>query len=87
MNLIDNDKIQAAQQLVTQVTLGDFKAVEQSLESGLRQQLPAEKLQKTWQSLQELSWTVSPVYAGGGWGEINSGFVQCAGACCQRGDS
>jgi uncharacterized protein DUF3887 len=51
MNLIDNDKMQLSQQLVTQITQGDFKAVEQSLESGLRQQLPAEKLQKTWQSL------------------------------------
>src|SRR2546425_8130174 len=51
MNLIDNDKMQLAQQLVTQMTQGDFEAVEQSLESGLKQHLPAEKLQKTWQSL------------------------------------
>lgn len=49
--MIENDKIQTAQQLVTQLAQGDFEAVEQSLDGSIRQQLPAEKLQATWQSL------------------------------------
>jgi hypothetical protein len=51
MNMLDNDKIQTAQQLVMRLAQGDFEAVEQSLDGSIRQQLPAEKLQATWQSL------------------------------------
>ena len=49
--MIDNDKIQIAQQLVTRFVQGDFEAVEQSLGESFRQQLPVEKLQATWLSL------------------------------------
>ena len=49
--MLDNDKIQTAQQLIMRVAQGDFEAVEQSLESSVKQQLPAEKLRATWQSL------------------------------------
>ncbi len=51
MNLLDNDKILIAQQLVMRLAQGDFEAVEQSLDESTRQQLPAERLQATWQSL------------------------------------
>src|SRR5215471_3765422 len=51
MNMIDNDKITIAQQMVTQFVQGDFDAVGQSFDRNLRQQLPAEKLQATWQAL------------------------------------
>ncbi len=49
--MMDNDKIQIAQQLVTRLAQGDFEAVEQSLGGSIRQQLPVEKLQATWLSL------------------------------------
>ena len=49
--MIDNDKIQTAQQLVTRFIQGDFEAVAQSLDESLRQQLPVEKLQATLQAL------------------------------------
>ena len=49
--MIHNDKIQTAQQLVTQFIQEDFEAVVQSLDESLRQQLPVEKLQATLQAL------------------------------------
>jgi uncharacterized protein len=49
--MLDQDKIQTAQQLVTQFVQGDFGAVVQSLDESLREQLPAEKLQATLQAL------------------------------------
>lgn len=49
--MLDNDKVRAAQQLVMRLAQSDFEAVEQSLDRSIRQQLPAEKLQATWQSL------------------------------------
>ena len=49
--MIDNDKIQTAQQLVSQFVQDDFEAVVQSLDERLRQQLPVEKLQATLQAL------------------------------------
>ena len=49
--MIHNDKIQTAQQLVTQFIQEDFEAVVQSLDESLRQQLPMEKLQATLQAL------------------------------------
>ncbi len=51
MNILDSDKIQIAQRLIKRLAQGDFEAVEQSLDGSIRQQLPAEKLQTTWQSL------------------------------------
>jgi uncharacterized protein len=51
MNMLDSDKIQTAQQLVMRLAHGDFEAVEQSLDGSFKQQLPAEKLQATWQSI------------------------------------
>jgi uncharacterized protein len=47
MNMLDNDKIQAAQQLVTRFFQGDFEAVVQSLDDSIKQQLPVERLQAT----------------------------------------
>jgi hypothetical protein len=52
MNLMDIDKVQAAQELVKLLAQGNFEAVEQKLEDSLRQQLPAEKLKATWQTLE-----------------------------------
>src|SRR5260370_21182928 len=49
MNIEDT---QAAQQVVTQLAQGDFEAVEQRLAGNIRQQLPAEQLQSTLQSLE-----------------------------------
>src|SRR5260370_7552903 len=49
MNIEDT---QAAQQVVTQLAQGDFAAVEQRLAGNIRQQLPAERLQATWQALE-----------------------------------
>ncbi len=46
------DRVQTAQQLVMLLAQGNFEAVEQELESGLRQQLPEEKLKATWQALE-----------------------------------
>jgi hypothetical protein len=51
MNMVENDDVHIAQQLVMQLSQGDFEAVEQSLESSIKQLLPAEKLRATWQSL------------------------------------
>lgn len=48
---MNDDRIHAAQQLVTQLTEGDFAAVEQSLEDGIRQQLPAARQRTIWQEL------------------------------------
>ena len=42
--MIGNDTVHIAQQLVMRMTQGDFEAVEQSLESSFKQQLPAEKM-------------------------------------------
>ncbi len=41
--MMENDKIQLARQLVTQLVEGDFATVEQSLDDGIRQQLPADR--------------------------------------------
>jgi hypothetical protein len=51
MNLMDIDRVKIAQELVKLLVQGNFEADEQKLESGLRQQLPAEKQQTIWQSL------------------------------------
>jgi uncharacterized protein len=51
MNMIEDSKIQTAQQLVSQFVQANFEAVVQSLDESLRQQLPVEKLQATLQSL------------------------------------
>jgi dienelactone hydrolase len=51
MNMKENDKISIAQQLVTQFVQGDFEAVGQSLDESIRQQLPVEKLEATFQAL------------------------------------
>ncbi|HJT58619.1 MAG TPA: alpha/beta fold hydrolase [Ktedonobacteraceae bacterium] len=48
---MNDDRIHAAQQLVTQLAEGDFAAVEQSLEDGIRQQLPADRQRTIWQGL------------------------------------
>jgi dienelactone hydrolase len=48
---MDDNHVQAAQQLVTRLAEGDFAFVEQSFEGGIKQQLPAEKLRATWQGL------------------------------------
>jgi len=48
---MDTEKIALAQQLVTWFVQGDYEAVVQSLDDSLRQQLSAEKLQATSQSL------------------------------------
>ena len=50
-DIMNDDRIHAAQQLVTQLAEGDFAAVEQSLESGIRQQLPADRQRTIWQGL------------------------------------
>jgi dienelactone hydrolase len=52
MNMTDGDKMQTAQQLVTRLSEGDFEVVEQSLDVSIRQQLPAEKLKATWESIE-----------------------------------
>ena len=49
--MLDNDKIQTAQQLVSQFVQGDFEGVVQSLDESLRELLPVEKHQATLQSL------------------------------------
>jgi dienelactone hydrolase len=49
--MMEDSKIQTAQELVTRFVQQDFKAVEQSLDESIRQQLPAEKLQDTWLAL------------------------------------
>ena len=49
--MIDNDKIQTAQQLVTRFFQGDFEAVVQSLDESIKQQFPVERLQATRLSL------------------------------------
>src|SRR5256884_7167400 len=51
MKMIDNDKIQTAQQLVTRFFQGDFEAVVQSLDESIKQQFPMERLQATRLSL------------------------------------
>jgi dienelactone hydrolase len=51
MKMTENDRISIAQQLVTRFVQKDFEAVEQSLDESLKQQLPVERLQATWQSL------------------------------------
>jgi dienelactone hydrolase len=51
MNMIDNDKISIAQQLVTRFIQGDYEAVVQSLDESIKQQFPVERLQATWQAL------------------------------------
>jgi fermentation-respiration switch protein FrsA (DUF1100 family) len=51
MKMTGNNKISIAQQLVTRFVQKDFEAVEQSLDESLKQQLPVERLQATWQSL------------------------------------
>jgi len=43
--MIDNDKIQTAQQLVTRFFQGNFEAVVQSLDESIKQQFPVERLQ------------------------------------------
>jgi dienelactone hydrolase len=52
MNMTNGDKIQTAQQLVMLLAQGNFEAVEQQFESSLKQQLPAEKLKATWESIE-----------------------------------
>src|SRR6266566_890327 len=49
---MNREDTQAAQQVVTQLAQGDFAAVEQRLAGNIRQQLPAERLQATWQALE-----------------------------------
>src|SRR6266516_7932731 len=49
--MIDNDKIQTAQQLVTRFFQGDYEAVVQSLDESIKQQFPVERLQATRLSL------------------------------------
>jgi hypothetical protein len=49
--MIDNDKIQTAQQLVTRFFQGDFEAVVQSLGESIKQQFPVERLQATLLSI------------------------------------
>src|SRR5258707_7574813 len=49
---MNREDTQAAQQVVTQLAQGDFAAVEQRLAGNIRQQLPAERLQATWQVLE-----------------------------------
>ena len=49
--MIEESKIQTAQQLVTWFVQGEFEAVVQSLDESIRQQLPVEKLQTTLQAL------------------------------------
>ena len=49
--MIDNDKIQTAQQLVTRFFQGDYEAVVRSWDESIMQQFPVERLQATWLSI------------------------------------
>jgi dienelactone hydrolase len=51
MKMEDIDKILIAQQLVTRFVQGDFEDVVEGLDESLKQQLPVDKLQATFQSL------------------------------------